>query len=430
MASFADFSRLGFHYESYGKGPTKTYLTYTLDQEKKSSLRVDLDTTSATLSFPPLEWEKRVGEKGDISFLLAFENGHLSHITDLKLSTALYSLQGNILFDSQKAWKTIHLSEFKGPYTQTQVTLHTPRKNFYEVSFRGQSVNLEKFLDYVHKEESEDDYPPTDIKLSAKVDHLYLGKGKVFQSVDATADLFLQGKETIWKEVKLRAKAGQGTIEKGDMAQVSGGIVFDITPEPDNTQTLIVRANDAGQFLKNLSIYDEVQGGNIYIKAKRQNHGAFKGVFKLKHFEAHKVPVLARFAAVLSPIGVVNLFSDNENLSMEQFDCNFVFDDDFVTVQKGIGKSISLGFTVEGRLDRRKRTYALKGNLTPARFLNSVLNNIPVVGPLISGGEGEGLFGIAYTVKGPFDKPEVSANPLSILAPGFLRNLFNSSGGE
>ena len=99
-------------------------------------------------------------------------------------------------------------------------------------------------------------------------------------------------------------------------------------------------------------------------------------------------------------------------------------------LKKGIGKSISLGFTVEGKLDRKKHVYALKGNVVPARFLNSILNNIPLIGPMLSGGEGEGLFGIAYTISGSFDNPEVSLNPLSILAPGFIRKLFQSLGDE
>lgn len=425
VASFADFKRLGFNYEEHGNGPTKAKFLYTLEKDKKSRFLVDLDITSATLVFPAVDWEKKPGEFGSLSFELLFERGHLSKMTALKMVTSVYSLQGEIFFDPQQAWETIHLSEVKGPHTQTQVILNIPRKNAYEVSFKGDSVDLEKFLAYVDKPETEKDYPLTDIKLFADVKQLRLGEGKIFQNVQATADLFLQGKESLWKEVKLRAKAGEGTSDKGDVAHVSGGILFDLTPGLNNTQTLTVRANDAGQFLKNLSIYDEVQGGELTIKAERQNHGPYKGIFKLKEFNASKVPLLARFAAILSPVGIVNLFSADENVFMERFDCDFVFDDSLVVLKKGIGKSLSLGFTVEGKLDRINRTYGLKGNLIPARFLNSILNNIPILGPLLSGGEGEGLFAMSYTVTGPFDKPDVSANPLSMLAPGFLRKLFS-----
>ncbi len=429
-ASFEDFKRLGFDYREYGQGSTKTTLIYTVEKDKKSYLRVNMDATPATLSFVPLEWEKRPGEKGYLSLVLLFEAGHLSKIVDLKMDSHPYFLQGEVHFGPHKNWKTIHLSAFKGPHTQTQVTLQNPRQNVYEVSFKGESVDLEKFLEYVDQEGNAADRPPTDMMLSADVEQLRLGEGKVFENVKASAHLFLHGNEKIWKEVHLRARAGKGTVKKGDMAQVAGGILFDIQPGPHNTQTLIVRANDAGKFLRNLGIYDDIRRGYITIKAQREGLGPYKGIFKLKDFDAHEVPLLGRFAALLSPMGIINLFSEKKTLSMDRFECDFEFSEDLVLVRNGVGKSLSLGFTTEGKLDRKNRLFALKGNVIPVRFLNSILNNIPLLGPLITGGEGEGLFGIAYTVRGSFENPDVSLNPLSALAPGFFRKLFQSLGGD
>jgi hypothetical protein len=429
-ASFEDFKRFGFDYEEYARGSNKASLTYTLDREKRGHFLIDLDTTLATLSFPPLDWEKKSGEHGELSFTFVFENGQLSKLTNLKMISPTYSLQGEVFFDPQKTWETIQLSEFKGPYTDTQVTLHRLGENAYEVSFNGHSVDVEKYLEYINDEETTKDNPPTDIKVQANVHQLRLGEGKVFQNVKAFAELFTQGKETTWRAVSLRAKAGEGTAYKGDMAHVSGGILFDITPGPDNTQTLEVRANDAGQFLKNLSIYDHIEGGYITVKAQRKGMGPYEGVFKIKQFNAQKIPLLGRFAALLSPMGIVNLFSSNETLSMDRFECDFEFSEDLITVKNGVGKSISLGFTTEGKLNRKDRLFGLKGNIIPARFLNSILNNIPLLGPLLTGGQGEGLFGIAYTVRGKFEEPEISLNPLSALAPGFIRNLFQSLGSD
>ena len=430
QASFEDFKRLGFDYLEYCKGPTKTNLTYILEQNKKSRFHVELDTTQATLTFPPLDWKKKAGEKGELSFALIFKDGQLAKMKDLKMSSPTYSLQGAVLFGPQKNWQTILLSEFKGPHTHTQVTLHNLPNHSYELSFKGQSVDLEKYLEYVNREVSAKDRPSTDIKLFADVNQLRLGEGKIFQNVKASADLSIQGNNTTWKAVSLRANAGEGTAYKGDMAQISGGISFDIKPSSNNTTTLEVRANDAGQFLKNLGIYDEIRGGYITIKAERKDQDPYVGVFKIKQFNANKVPLLARFAALLSPMGIANLFSAKNTLSMDRFECNFEFDENLITVKNGIGKSLSLGFTVEGKLNRKDRIYALKGNIIPARFLNSILSNIPLIGSLINGGEGEGLFGIAYTVKGPFETPNVSLNPLSALAPGFFRKIFQSLGAD
>ena len=37
---------------------------------------------------------------------------------------------------------------------------------------------------------------------------------------------------------------------------------------------------------------------------------------------------------------------------------------------------------------------------------------------------GEGLVGVTFAVRGPLDQPQFLVNPLSILAPGFLREIF------
>ena len=430
LASFEDFKRFGFDFQEYAQGPTNTALQFTLDKNKKSYLGINLDLTPASLSFAPLEWKKKPGEKGKVSFVLVFDEGQLTKLKDLQMKCDPYFLQGEVHFGSQKNWKTIHLSQFIGPHTHTQVILENPRQNMYEVSFKGQSLNLENFLKYVDQESDAKNHPPTDILLFGDVGQLRLGEGKSFDNVKASAHLFLHGNKDTWKEVHLRATAGKGTVNKGDMAQVSGGILFEIKPGPQNIQTLEVRANDAGKLLKNLSIYDDIKRGYITIKAQRQGLGPYKGTFKLKEFEAQEVPLTARFAALLSPMGIVNLFSSKQTLSMDRFECEFDFSEDTILVRKGVGKSISLGFTTEGKIDRKNRLFALKGNVIPARFLNSILNNIPLIGPLLSGGEGEGLFGIAYTVKGSFDNPDVSLNPLSALAPGFFRKIFQSLTGD
>jgi hypothetical protein len=40
------------------------------------------------------------------------------------------------------------------------------------------------------------------------------------------------------------------------------------------------------------------------------------------------------------------------------------------------------------------------------------------------GREGEGVFALTYGISGPIEEPVITVNPLSALAPGFLRNFF------
>jgi len=65
-----------------------------------------------------------------------------------------------------------------------------------------------------------------------------------------------------------------------------------------------------------------------------------------------------------------------------------------------------------------------EGTIVPLYGVNQVIGAIPLLGDLLTGGEGQGVFAFTYGIEGPLDDPRVTVNPLSVLAPGFLRNLF------
>ncbi|WP_295814556.1 PAS domain S-box protein [uncultured Nitratireductor sp.] len=75
-------------------------------------------------------------------------------------------------------------------------------------------------------------------------------------------------------------------------------------------------------------------------------------------------------------------------------------------------------------LDLVNDTADASGTVVPAYSLNRVLGKIPVSGSLLTGGENEGIFAATYKVEGPIEDPKIQVNPLSALAPGFLRTLF------
>ena len=55
---------------------------------------------------------------------------------------------------------------------------------------------------------------------------------------------------------------------------------------------------------------------------------------------------------------------------------------------------------------------------------------MPLLGAILSGGEGEGVFAITFTLSGDADDPDIFVNPLSLLTPGFLRNVFEGAPGK
>ena len=53
------------------------------------------------------------------------------------------------------------------------------------------------------------------------------------------------------------------------------------------------------------------------------------------------------------------------------------------------------------------------------------MGTVPVIGDILTGPEKEGIFAATYTAQGPVDDLEIFVNPLTVLAPGILREFFN-----
>ena len=50
---------------------------------------------------------------------------------------------------------------------------------------------------------------------------------------------------------------------------------------------------------------------------------------------------------------------------------------------------------------------------------------VTIVGNILGGDKGEGVFGVNYFATGKINDPKISVNPLSIIAPGQFRNFLN-----
>jgi hypothetical protein len=67
---------------------------------------------------------------------------------------------------------------------------------------------------------------------------------------------------------------------------------------------------------------------------------------------------------------------------------------------------------------------AIAGTYIPAYAVNNIFGRIPILGLALGGGNNEGLFGITFQVAGPLDDVHMEINPLSAIAPGIFRKIF------
>ena len=68
----------------------------------------------------------------------------------------------------------------------------------------------------------------------------------------------------------------------------------------------------------------------------------------------------------------------------------------------------------------------MSGEISPMHLVNAIIQNVPIIGPIIIGNEGEGLFSIDFSLTGDVDNPEVSSNPLTIIKPRIIERALES----
>ena len=94
-----------------------------------------------------------------------------------------------------------------------------------------------------------------------------------------------------------------------------------------------------------------------------------------------------------------------------------------VALREGVVRGPLIGGTIDGLIDYARDEVHLRGTLVPLYGPNNLLGQLPLVG-LFLGGEKEGLLGITYEVVGRPGNPVLHINPISALAPGLLRKVF------
>ena len=94
-----------------------------------------------------------------------------------------------------------------------------------------------------------------------------------------------------------------------------------------------------------------------------------------------------------------------------------------LAVRDGVVWGPAMGATIEGHFDYARDDVRMRGTFVPAYALNNFLARVPIVG-LFMGGQNEGVFGMTYEVVGPTGNATLRVNPMSMMAPGFLRKIF------
>jgi hypothetical protein len=198
----------------------------------------------------------------------------------------------------------------------------------------------------------------------------------------------------------------------------------------DGRRFVDISSPDAGELGRATDLFTNGQGGTVSVRALIRDDiegQPVTGRLQVDNFRVVNAPTLARILTLGSLTGIVDLLN-GEGITFTQTVVPFKWEDKTLELREARAVG-TIGITLEGTVDTKGDNIDLNGTLVPARTLNAVLENIPILGQVLVGKKGEGIFAVTYGVNGPVEDPKIVVNPASMLAPGILRRMFTAGQG-
>ena len=398
-------ARTGLDLGARLRGPVAADLIFTEIDDKISDLSLALNLSRAAISLPEIGWSKAPGKEGLARLSVSFTQGAATRIRDFTITAGDLKATGNaVLAAGGTGIKRIHFTRLAFANNDISATLAATPGGGYEINISGLVLDAEPYIGV----DKGTEFPP--FKLVFDLKRLRLGADRHLSEVSGT--LIHDGE--ISRSLSLRAGLGKGKR-------------FRVRLRPEGKgRELLIQSDDAGSTLRAFDITNNVMGGRLQVKATYDDSlpdRPLKGRVLINGYRLTKAPVLAELLAVASVTGIPDLLS-GPGIGFSRFVAPFTLTGDIVEFKEARTYGSALGFTAEGKINLKRDELDLRGTIVPAYSVNSIIGNIPILGPLLTGAKGGGVFAATYKMTGPLADPKISVNPLAALTPGFLRNLF------
>jgi hypothetical protein len=381
----------------------------TIDRSRNIGLDVRADLAAAALGIDMLGLRKPQGVAGSAGATLEFAGDTLRRIPRFSIDSKPLQLAGAASFAADGSLLKVQFPRIASDRNDYGLTAETEpgAAAAYAVSVTGSRFDAAPLLDARSRGPSGTDEGGTRIDATIALDHLLTGTDRALDAIKGS--LSLTGDR----------------LDRADLAAAAGAPVT-LTYLPEGGQiALHFAAADAGGALAGLGITGGVRGGTLHIDGKTTGGNGPRittATLDMQDFRLTKAPIIARLVNALSLTGFVDLL-EGRGLQFDRLTAQVDYADRRLTFRDGRCTG-ALGLSFEGNLDFARNRIALKGTVVPVDTLNRILAAIPVIGDIVTGGDRGGLLGWTYSVGGTPEDPRVSVNPLSVFAPGFLRNLF------
>ena len=392
----------------YIKGSSKFYIQLNASKDQVSfESRVDIK--KSLINFTPVNFTKLLNDDGQINL-----KGEIKKNRAFLEKVSISSGKNNIeLLD-------LYFDENFSLLSLNSISVNTDKSNFKVLSNKKNSINN---IEIEGK------------RLDAKfiIDSLTSSKSSTFISkkfnglISAKLDLIDTGTNDNIRDFVLTGAITKGKFTKLDASGKFSNnekITIKINKNKNGNLATYLLSDRARPFIAGYSFIKGFEKGKLEFTSEDLSATASKGKIVITDFKIKEIPVLAQILSLASVTGILDTLR-GEGIRFDNTVIVFENDENFFTFKDFYGTGPAIGFIVEGKINNEDHFASLDGNIIPAYEVNRLISNIPVLGQILTGKSGDGVFGVSFKLKGKDDKYDITINPVRTITPRFLQRFID-----
>ena len=367
------------------------------------AIEVEADIRRASITLPWVAWRKAEGIPGQARFTVEMAGGS-TRIRDLVVVGKGFGASGEARVD-ERGLASIRLDRI-ALSPGDEASLSVERKGGgYVIAADGRRFDargLIRALDPRHNETTGGSAGT--MRVRARIGELAGFGGTSLRK----AEIAYESAAGAMRSLSVRA----GMARRGTLAvDGSGG----------NGQSVFLTTDNLGELLRFMDMYDRMRGGVVTVTATRDRVGTWRGVADGGRIELIDEP---RLRLLAGKAGRRSRKLDAKRVYLARTFSDFTYRDGRLDVSDAIIRGPEIGARFDGTVVDAEKRIGLTGTFLPAYGVNRVFGEVPLLGAFLGNGKEKGLFGLTFRVRGKATNPTVEVNPLSIIAPGILRRIF------
>lgn len=378
-----------------------------------------VDATSSIINVSQMAWQKIAGRPAIISGSIKFSPDEVT-LSPLMAQGPGIDFRGDFHWNmGDKLRFTAELNAEKMDANSFTASIERVGTGAYYATIKAKEIDVRPFLEF---QEQEKKNVTSVLEKSTVHISVHADKAHFMNGIKGT-DMVL---ESTFTEDGPQESKGKVFFESGKAVDLA------IFVEDNATRSLWIETEDAGALLSGMGLFAHGKGGKITYDGQMEQWGRsleLNGEAVGKDMKVVPVAMLSEETKIGLISGIDEIVG-NKGTDFDTLVIPFSYDKGLLDMNGLRASGGSIGLTLEGQIDVFENKINMNGVYVPVYGLNSVIGNIPLIGPILTGGKGQGVFGVAYRVKGMLDAPNVTINPLSGIAPGIFRRIFEGRKGK